>query len=199
MIDTGFNGAVDVYRPLAQQKGLPVNPAEIDELSTGIGGHRHNRMERASTVRMASFALHGPVVGFTDDSDTPGARRYAGLVGMEILQRFMVAFDFPHKRMYLSALPTMADPFSYDTSGLRLRAEGPRFEHVEIVRVVRGSPAEASGVKPGDTLLRVDGLDAGALGLESIRQKCHQQGTLDLVLQRNGTQVAAHLVLKPLL
>lgn len=198
MIDTGLNGAVDVYRPFAQKNGLPVHPAEIDELSTGVGGHRHNRFERATEFRMGGFSLRDPVVAFNDADDIPSARHYAGLVGMEILQRFIVAFDFPHKQMCLSPLPTVADPFDYDGTGLRLRAEGPRFEQVVIARVVSGSAAEAAGVRPGDMLLRVNGQDAGALGLESIRELCHQRGTLDLVLQRNGTQVTAHLVLKPL-
>jgi hypothetical protein len=47
-------------------------------------------------------------------------------------------------------------------------------------------------------LLRVNGEDAGALGLELIREMGHQLGTLDLVLQRKGIHVTAHLVLKPL-
>jgi len=37
------------------------------------------------------------------------------------------------------------------------------------------------------------------LGLESIRQKCRDQGTLDLELERNGTRIKAHLVLKGML
>jgi Aspartyl protease/PDZ domain len=197
-IDTGSNGAVDVYHPFALKNGLPLHPAEIDELSTGIGGHRHNRLERATAFQMGHFVLHGPVVAFNDADDIPSAHEYAGLVGMEILQRFIVAFDFPHKRMYLLPLPTISDPFVYDRSGLRLQAEPPSFQQVKIVRVISGSAAEASGVKPGDALLRVDGDDAGRLGLESIRQKCHDQGTLDLLLERDGRQVKAHLVLKPL-
>jgi len=198
-IDSGLNGAVDVYRPFAQKKGLPVHPAELDELSNGIGGQRHNRLERATELRMGGFVLRGPVVAFNDTDDGPSAHEYAGLVGMETLQRFVVAFDFPHKRMYLSPLPTIVDPFGYERSGLRLQAAGPGFDRVEIVRVVSGSAAERAGVRPGDRLLQVDGRDAGKLGLEMIRQKSHNQQTLDLVLERNGKEIEAHLVLTPLL
>ena len=199
MIDTGSNGAVDVYGPFAKRYGLPVHPAELDELSTGVGGQRHNRFERATTFQMGGFELRGPVVAFNDADDIPGARHYAGLVGVEVLQRFVVAIDFPQRRLYLSPLPSIAMPFAYDGSGLRLRAEGARFQDVIVSRVVSGSPSEQAGVKPGDALLRIDGKDAGELGVESIRERFRRPGTLELVLQRNGTEVKARLVLKPLL
>ena len=73
MIDTGSDGAVDLYRPFADKNGLPVHPAELDELSTGVGGHRHNRFERAAALHMAGVNLVGPVVAFNDPDDIPSA------------------------------------------------------------------------------------------------------------------------------
>lgn len=198
-IDTGSDGAVDLYRPFAERNGLPVHPAELDELSTGVGGHRHNRFERATALHMAGVNLLGPVVAFNDADDIPSAHHYAGLIGIEILRRFVVAFDFPHKQIYLSPLPTIAEPFVYDGSGMRMKAEGVNFQKVVVSRVVNSSPAEQAGVEPGDTVLLVNGGDAGKLGLEAIRDLCRKPGTLELVLERNGKEVKTRMVLKPLL
>jgi len=195
MVDTGANGAVDVYQPFAANHGLPVHPASFDELSAGIGGARHYRFERATSLRLAGFDLRAPVAAFSEATD----QRYAGLIGMETLRRFVAAFDFPHKTMTLSPLATTADRFTFDGGGLRLLTQGSHFDRVIVARVVAGSAADVAGVKPGDHLLRVGGEDAITLGLESIREECRRPGTLDLVLQRDGAERTAHLVLKPLL
>jgi len=55
-------------------------------------------------------------------------------------------------------------------SAFACRPDGSRFKARENPQSDRSSAAEASGLIPGDTLLRVDG---GMLGLEFIRQKCH--------------------------
>jgi len=199
MIDSGSNGAVDAYPSFAAQHGLPVHAAELDEISSGLGGNRNNRFERATAVRLGGFELREPVVAFTDADDVYSRQHYAGLIGGEILQRFVVAFDFPRKQMYLSALPWAAAPFPYDGSGIRLRAEGFQFERVIVSRVVAGSPAAAAGVKPGDTVLQVNGKNAGSLGLEQIRSQFRRAGTVDLLLQRDEATIKAQFVLKPLL
>lgn len=52
---------------------------------------------------------------------------------------------------------------------MRLKRVGPNFEEVMVSRVVRGSPAEHVGIEPDDRLPRINGEEAGKLGLEKVR------------------------------
>jgi len=47
-----------------------------------------------------------------------------GNLGDGVLQRFNVAFDYPHKRMLLVRNERFADPFEWDMSGMRMQPDG---------------------------------------------------------------------------
>jgi PDZ domain len=199
LIDTGANGAADVFHPFAQANGLPTHLVEFREAGPAVGGNVNYRLERATDFVIGDFHLHGPVIAFADAENEWPAHQYAGLIGTDILRRFIVTFDFPHRQLYLLPLSTLSDPFAFDGGGMRLLAKGSKFETLVVSRVVKGSPAEQAGVKAGDVLVSVDGKDAGALSLDAIDRKCRKPGTLNLVLLRNGTKLKIKIKLKQLL
>jgi len=92
------------------------------------------------------------------------------------LRRFRVIFDYAHKRMILEPNGGLSEPFEYDMSGIRLRAEGQDFKTLRVRRVVENSPATEAGVREGDLISAIDGKPTAELSLSQINQMFKQEG-----------------------
>jgi C-terminal processing protease CtpA/Prc len=97
------------------------------------------------------------------------SKDYAGLIGAEFLERFTVVFDSPGQRILLTPNRSYGDPAEYDQSGLRIRADGPKYHHFVVTRMVPQSAAVEAGIEAGDVIESIDNLAAQDLTLTEIR------------------------------
>jgi hypothetical protein len=109
-----------------------------------------------------SAAIHAKVPGFT--------------IGMELLSRGRVFFDFPHGRIWFPDR-TSDEPLYRDRSGLSLRYEfipGQGDARALVVKgIAKGSPAEAlrkRGLKPGMVISQIAKIDADSLDAWTVRR-----------------------------
>lgn len=202
LVDTaGGRMGVHVHKVIADRDRLLDGAATVEETGYGIGGATKRLVARGSALTLGPFRLQRPVVAITED--TAGLRANpasVGLVGMEVLGRFTVTFDYARSRMFLARTSRVDEPFIYDASGMVLRAERPSFSTAVVSRVRGGSPADVAGVQSGDVLERIDSQRASALGIERIRtllQRPHQ--TYKLTLSRGGKEIECVLETRDLL
>jgi hypothetical protein len=78
----------------------------------------------------------------------------AGRIGTSFLQRYRVLLDPQAGRMVLAPGPTADAPPLKSTSGLLVRADGRR---LDVVHVMRNSPAADQGWRSGEAICTVDG------------------------------------------
>lgn len=66
-----------------------------------------------------------------------------------------------------------------------------RDEQPIIVRPIEGSPAERAGIKPGDAILKVDGVDVHGITVEELRNKVRgpEGSKVKLTLRHEGEQL----------
>jgi hypothetical protein len=114
----------------------------------------------------------------------------SNVLGLGFLLRFKVTFDFPGRRLYLAKSRHFDLPDRIDRSGLHvLREHG-----VTIVAVVdQGSPAEASGIRPGDVLTEVDGKNVGQLRMKPFRQLLAKSEAIPVTIRRGQKQIVVTL------
>lgn len=152
-------------------------------------------------MSIGSFRLSQPVVAITED--TAGVRTHptsVGLVGMEVLGRFSVTFDYAGNRMYLTPTSRVAEPFVYDASGIGLRTSGPSFSAVVVSRVRDASPGAAVDVRVGDAVVQIDGRHTSRMSLESIRAILQRPGEAHtLLISRQGKMVECVIKTRDLL
>ncbi|HEY2253195.1 MAG TPA: hypothetical protein VGH74_19110, partial [Planctomycetaceae bacterium] len=87
-------------------------------------------------------------------------------LGLSLLSRYIVTFDFPKGRLYLKKGSRFAEPQRSDLSGLTvMRLDGET--RVQLVRP--NSPADTSGLQDKDQILTVEGKSAGSLSLFELR------------------------------
>jgi hypothetical protein len=189
LVDSGGGGmAVHIYSSIVARNGLAAGLKLIEETGQGIGGATRRFALRGAEIELGKYRLKKPVVVITPSE--AGLRAdpvSSGLVGMDVLQRFKITFDYSRGRMYLEPNRRLHDPFVYDTTGMGLRAAPPDFSTFTISRVKDASPAKEAGLQPGDQLLQIDGQDLAVMRLEAVRMTLRPPGhTHKLKILRDG-------------
>ncbi len=130
------------------------------------GGGSRRPPEAIATVRQLQVAgidfKQIPAV-LPDDSVTgPHSAEVGGHIGLNLLARFRVIFDYARDRLYIipGASSVVRAPFAKDRSGLVMR----KTQNDYIVTFVcPGSPAMKAGFHPGDTVTQVNNQPLPAL------------------------------------
>ena len=103
-------------------------------------------------------------------------------IGMSLLSRYVVTFDFPKGRLYLQPQTRINDAGRLDLSGLSVwRVKG----EVEVFEVYSGTPADAAGLEAGDRILQYDEKSVSSLRLFQLRTILATEG-LRVKLDVNG-------------
>ena len=182
VVDLGAGHAVALN---ARPTGALSPPAESIEapLGRGLSGAVRGRIGRLLRFEIGSFAFENVVASFpVAEHRHPGGFDFRdGNLGVGILKRFNVTFDYASSRMVLEKSRQFDDPFEHDMSGLALewREDGA----VSVRSVLAGSPAAEAGVEAGDRLLGIDGRPIDEIG----------EGGLGGALRRSGAEVALTL------
>jgi hypothetical protein len=97
----------------------------------------------------------------------------ANSLGLDLLSRYAVTFDFPEKRMFLKPGRRFTEPPRFDMSGVALS----RVDGATIVEwVCRSSPAAEAGVQAGDKVVSVNGRRASDYSLFELERLNSQAG-----------------------
>lgn len=111
------------------------------------------------------------------------AGRSFGVLGLEILSKRNVTFDFPNQRMYFDG-PSLSDKASsWNRSGLTLIR---REKRTLVESVEPDSPGHIAGIQAGDELLTMAGQDVGKLRLFTIYHLLGARRRLPLELKRGS-------------
>ncbi|HEY2094575.1 MAG TPA: aspartyl protease family protein [Thermoanaerobaculia bacterium] len=187
-VDTGTRTALSLNAPFTRANGLLDGETVIPEatLGVGIGGESLASVFRVSDVEIGEVHLHDVVATASHDEKGVFADpNLAGIIGGDLLRKFTVILDYPHKRVILEKTRNSDTPFLYDAAGVFLMAGGPKYDHIRILRVVPGSPAAEAGLQKGDTIEMVDGKPAAVL--DDVRTLFLRQGvTYRLRISRDG-------------
>lgn len=172
-------------------------------IGRGLGGLITGKIGRIRAVTIGKFNIDNPIVNFPDANsyiDTLKATDIFrnGTLGGEILSRFTTIYDFPRERLYLKKNSSFSNAFHFNMSGLTLKAKGSRLRKYEITDVRKDSPADKAGIKSGDELVSINGVQAKELDLGRVNGEFNQKPgkKIKVELLRNGEKVTRHFALE---
>ena len=152
-LDTGCAG-VAIRESLAKRLGSHVTPTGTQSFVTAFRSHKF------PTHKLDSLAV-GPFR--VEEINVMETRM--NLLGLSFLRRFKVVLDVANNAMYLTPGEHFTRGDDVDHAGLELRV-GKR---VRVARVKHGGPAEAAGIRPGDFVTHINGVDVNKLGFFEVR------------------------------
>ena len=143
-------------------------PANIGQ---GLGGYLEGYVGRAEELALGPYSMGQVLVNYqflSETTDTSYLNLREGILGNQLLRRFTVIIDYPHKKLYLRPNRSFKTPFHYDKSGLVIMAGGKALTEFVVKAVVPGSPADEAGILPGDRLKWINGRTADLWSLSGL-------------------------------
>jgi len=190
LLDTGASLALLLYTDTHPDMRLP--PTVIkSNIGMGIGGFLEGFLGRVERFDLAGFSFQGVVTNFQEIYpivDTTYMNDRNGILGNQILSRFVVVIDYVRGRLYLQPRNNYNEQFKFDRSGMVLAASGNRLNTFTVYRVVPGSPADEAGVSEGDVIKSINGMGAGFYSLDDINRKLQGKvgKNIKLKIDRDG-------------
>jgi len=166
-------------------------------LGVGLNGPINGYISRINEVDIGSYKLSNVIVALPDDNksyiNNPVSRD--GNLGIEILKKFDVIFDYPEGKLYLKPGSNFNEPFEHDMSGMEYYA-ADNFTHIIISRVEHGSPAEDLGLEEGDEILSINLKPVSKMTLEDIDTLFKSRDNRTVLLEVYHSKEYYFLVLK---
>ena len=187
-IDTGAENNLSLNSPFVLRHDLVARySAHVQGFAgEGIGGRENAYFVRVRKFALGSLEVDSVVTELAEDKAGIGADpSLAGIVGIGVLKRFNITFDYFHSTIYLEKNANFRRPSVFNRAGLaaRITAEG-----VKVASIFTGSPAASSGIVPGDLILSIDGHAGTDLnGPYLFRVFRQRPGTVLRLLIRHGS------------
>jgi hypothetical protein len=170
VIDTGASHSVSLYLPTDERLQLPPKVMEA-YLGRGLSGDINGKIGRINSFSLGKYELQNLPASYPDEESIKAALNLAnrnGNLGSDILKRFTVIFDYPHERMILVPNSKYKEPFYYNLTGFEISTPLPGANLYVVSHVINDSPAEHSGLLPGDQLVYINGRDCKQLALDEL-------------------------------
>ena len=185
IIDTGAGHPIS----LEMLNGVPISlPDERIEGNLGIGlsGPINGYIGRISSLHLGKYTLNNVITAFPDYEDV-GSRVFSinrnGNMGIAILKRFNVVFDYGRSAMYIRPASNLKETFEHDMSGMEISASGEKYDRLIINRIEPFSAAEEAGLIKGDEILSINFIPVSQISLTEIENMFRSRNNRSFVLE----------------
>lgn len=170
VLDTGAGHALSLETDAVPSR-IAVPTARLPaDLGRGLTGIVRGHLGRVDSLRLGRYQLRAVLTSFP--TPNPLAARLDeprdGNLGYELLKRFTLIVDYPHREILLRPNTHFREPFEHDMCGLELRASGPDFRRYVAATVAPASAAEKAGIVPDDELVSVNFINVNILSFNQI-------------------------------
>lgn len=185
IVDLGAGHPISLEN-MIKKHGLPQKFISAN-LGVGLNGPISGFISRVDEVDIGKYKLKGVIASFPNDYDEETMKylpiKRDGNLGVGILKRFTVVFDYHDNAMYLKPNITLPDPFEHDMSGMEYYAAADGLKHIIISRVEPGSPADEVGLEKDDEIVSINFKMIGELTLEQIDELFKSKDERSLLLE----------------
>jgi S1-C subfamily serine protease len=183
IIDLGAGHPISLEKMIPKY-GLPQKFIASANLGIGLNGPINGYIARLDALEIGKFKIKGIISSFPDA--TPQHANLSverdGNLGIGVLKRFSVIFDYTGSAMYLKPSPNLKDPFEHDMSGIEYYAAGDNFDRIIINRVEPGSAGDEIGLEKDDEIVAINFKPVAKMSLEEIDELFKSRSDRSLLL-----------------
>jgi len=185
VIDLGAGHPISLEN-MIKKNGLP-QKFIIANLGVGLAGPISGFLSRVDEVDIGKYRLKKVITSFPNDYDEATMKSLSvprdGNLGVGILKRFTVVFDYPDNAIYLKPNANFGDPFEHDMSGIEYYAAGEGLKHLVISRVEPGSAADEVGLEKDDEITSINFKPVADMSLEEIDNLLKSKNDRNLLIE----------------
>ena len=156
-VDTGSRATLTLHSPLVREHKLVerYGAAPLQVVGWGVGGPAMGQPARLGSLKLGDLTVRDLAGDLhTDDTGAFANPDISGNLGGGLLHRFVVAFDYEAKLMYLVPKEPLGAPDPFDRSGLWLNGEGGA---LRIAGVAPDGPGDKAGLKKDQRIGVING------------------------------------------
>lgn len=153
-------------------------------LGNGFSGPIDGFVGRINQIDLGRYDIKNLISSFPQ-ADTANSAQTAnrdGNLGIGLLERFTVVFDYAGGAIYLKPGKRFNEPFEQDMSGLEYVAAGNDFKHIVISRVEPGSAGAAIGLQRNDEIVSINSTPVTDMSIEAIDDIFRSQNNRNVLL-----------------
>jgi hypothetical protein len=152
-------------------------------LGVGIKGLISGYLGRIKAIDIGKYKIKDLIASYPEDDHTKSLSvPRDGNLGIDVLKKFKIVFDYTNGVMYLKASSGFNEPFEHDMSGLEYYASGEDLNHIIIDRVEPGSPGEAAGLVKDDEITAINFKPVSSMHIEDIDELFRSRDNRILIL-----------------
>ncbi|HWZ03105.1 MAG TPA: aspartyl protease family protein [Mucilaginibacter sp.] len=182
VIDLGAGHPVSLDN-MAKSPDLPKKFIRAN-LGIGFNGPIDGYMSRINEIQLGKYHVKNPISSFPIDDSLQSKRneKRDGNLGVGMLKRFVIVFNYAGNAIYLRPDPEFSQPFEHDMSGLEYYACGDGFKRIVISRVEPGSAGDQIGLEKDDEIVSINFKPIEKMTLEQVDDLFKSQNDRNLLL-----------------
>jgi hypothetical protein len=199
LVETALDSAVVFSNRYADaHKLFSSHMASIQTAIPELDSGENIVLARLDGFQIGPFNAFGTLAAFSrTDQASGGDPKLAGIIGGGMLRRYVVVFDYPHKRMIFEPGSQFRTDDEEDKSGMTLIAKGPGLKQFEVTQVQPDTPAAKAGIQKGDIVAGIDDEPAADMTLDAVRNLfCEPVRKYNVLMERNGNTYEAMLQMR---
>jgi hypothetical protein len=170
VVDIGAGHPVSLEN-MIKRHGLPQKFISAN-LGVGLAGPISGFVSRIDEIDLGKYKVKDVITAFPNDYDSTTMKYLTvardGNLGIGILKRFTVIFDYQENALYLKPNANFHEPFEHDMSGIEYYAVGDDYKHIIISRVEPGSSADEIGLEKDDEITSINFKPVAEMSMEEI-------------------------------
>lgn len=186
LVDLGSSGTIAINSSSVVKMGLQ-NHSDVQKMIYavgGIGGSRTDYTFKLARVELGGLSVSNIRADYSGNATGALAdKRYDGLIGNELLERFDVIFDFAECKMWVRPNRNFDTPSRY-FFGVVLT---PHKDHWVVNGLLEGGKAEKAGVKRGDRIVKINGKTPSEMNEAERKALTRSHEPWRATIDRNGT------------
>ncbi|AMR30988.1 hypothetical protein A0256_05895 [Mucilaginibacter sp. PAMC 26640] len=183
VIDLGAGHPLSLEN-LIKVNGLPKNYIKAN-LGVALNGPIFGYISRIKEIALGKYKVKNVITSFPDDNYN--SRTYTvprdGNLGIGILKKFNVIFDYTNSAIYLKPNNTFNEPFEHDMSGIEYYSAGNALDHLIISRVEPNSPADEVGLEKNDEIVSINFKPVSKMGIEEVDNLLKSRSDRSILLE----------------
>lgn len=203
LLDLGTSRSIILTSVTAKRHNLNQeieHKVRYESSQSGVGGKSSGYDFRSQSIRIGPYQLNGAVLDYAlDQSGALSSDRYLGLLGNEVLDRFVVLIDYRGSNIYLKPRSELSESFYASATGFSISDRSKTHGLWKVTGLHEGRQAMEAGLRIGDAITHVDGQKVASIDFRERLRLYRSREFIDLTVQRASESIRIRIRLKEIL